>query len=163
MENKYVGYLLLGISILVLVVVFMFNSTLNGFVDASCTLTHGEDYCPMYETIDKQTYLAIGIVGILILVSLVLIFSKPQKELVIQTKTIEKKAPKKVFDISELKSEEKQVFELIKESKAVFQADIIEKTGFGKAKMTRIIDRLEGKGFVERKRRGMTNIVVLKE
>ena len=40
-------------------------------------------------------------------------------------------------------------------------ADLIEKTGFGKAKMTRIIDRLEGKGFVERKRRGMTNVVVL--
>jgi len=40
---------------------------------------------------------------------------------------------------------------------------LIEKTGFGKAKMTRIIDRLEGRCFVERKRRGMTNIVVLKE
>jgi len=29
--------------------------------------------------------------------------------------------------------------------------------------MTRILDRLEGKGFVERKRRGMTNVVVLVE
>ena len=40
--------------------------------------------------------------------------------------------------------------------------DTPQKTNFGKAKMTRIIDRLEGRGFVERKRRGMTNVVVLK-
>ncbi|MEK6845043.1 MAG: MarR family transcriptional regulator [Nanoarchaeota archaeon] len=48
-------------------------------------------------------------------------------------------------------------------NKAIFQAELIEKTKFGKAKITRILDRLEGKGFVERKRRGMTNIVVLRE
>src|SRR3989344_4688141 len=143
MENKYAGYMLLGISIFIIILILLFNSTMRSFVDETCSLEHGLS-CPMYEAI-----------------------SKPQKEVVIQTKTIEKtiekKAPKKVFDISELKTDEKQVFELIKENKAVFQADLIEKTGFGKAKMTRIIDRLEGKGFVERKRRGMTNVVVLKE
>ena len=52
---------------------------------------------------------------------------------------------------------------MIQNNKAIFEADLIYKTGFGKAKMTRIIDRLEGKGFVERKRRGMTNVVVMKE
>tara|TARA_Y100000310_G_scaffold79304_3_gene76019 strand:- start:11104 stop:11229 length:126 start_codon:yes stop_codon:yes gene_type:complete len=33
----------------------------------------------------------------------------------------------------------------------------------GKAKVSRIIDRLENKDIVERKRRGMTNVVVLKD
>ena len=51
----------------------------------------------------------------------------------------------------------------MEEHRTIFQADLIEKTGFGKAKMTRILDRLEGKGFVERKRRGMTNVVVIRE
>ncbi|MBS3157162.1 MarR family transcriptional regulator [Candidatus Woesearchaeota archaeon] len=166
MENKYAGYMLLGISIFIIILILLFNSTMRSFVDETCSLEHGLS-CPMYEAISKQTYLALGVTGLLVIVSFVLVFSKPQKEVVIQTKTIEKtiekKAPKKVFDISELKTDEKQVFELIKENKAVFQADLIEKTGFGKAKMTRIIDRLEGKGFVERKRRGMTNVVVLKE
>ena len=45
----------------------------------------------------------------------------------------------------------------------MFQADLIEKTGFSKARMTRIVDKLEGNDLVERKRRGMTNVVVLKE
>ena len=52
---------------------------------------------------------------------------------------------------------------LVEENKTIFQGDIIEKAGFSKAKVTRIIDRLEGKGFVERKRRGLTNVVVFKE
>ena len=163
MENKYVGYILLGISVLVIVIIFMFKSVLTNFVDASCTIAHGGEYCPMYDTINQQTYLALGIIGILVIVAFALIFSKPQKEVVLQTKIVEKKTPKKTFDVSDLKPEEKQIFELIQNNKAVFQAELIEKTGFGKAKMTRIIDRLEGKGFVERKRRGMTNIVVIKE
>ena len=163
MENKYVGYLILGISVLIVIIIFMFKSTLTSFVGASCTLAHGGEYCPMYDTIDRQTYLALGIVGILIIVGLVLVFSKPQERIIFKTRTVEKKSPIKKIDLSELKSEERQVFDLIMKNKAIFQAELIEKTGFGKAKMTRIIDRLEGKGFVERKRRGMTNVVVLKE
>ena len=163
MENKNVGYLIMGISVLIILIIFLFKNTLTDFVDSSCTLAHGGDYCPMYDTISQQTYLALGIVGILIVVGLVLIFSKPQIQTIIKTRTIEKKPEKKVINVSDLKNEEKIVFELVRENKTIFQADLIEKTGFGKAKMTRIIDRLEGKGFVERKRRGMTNVVVLKE
>ena len=95
--------------------------------------------------------------------SFILIFSKPQKEIIFKTRTVEKKIKKREIDTKDLKSEEIKVLKLIQEDKAVFQADLIEKTNFGKAKMTRIIDRLEGKGFVERKRRGLTNVVVLKD
>ena len=162
MENKYVGYLLLGISVLIIIVILMFNSALKEIVRTSC----GEEHaivCPMTETVNQQTYLALGIVGLVIIIGLLLVFSKPQKEIIFKTRTIEKKIKNKNIDTSELKSEEKQVLELVQNNKAVFQSDLIERTGFGKAKMTRIIDRLEGKGFVERKRRGMTNVVVLKE
>lgn len=115
----------------------------------------------MYDTISQQTYLSLAIVGILLIVSLVLIISKPQEKLVI--KTIEKKKQSKPIDTSNLTKEEKLVLNLIIKDKTIFQADIIDKTSFNKAKITRIIDRLEGKGLVERKRRGMTNIIVLKE
>lgn len=141
----------------------MFQNALTSFVNSSCTLAHGGNSCPMYDTITQQTYLALGIVGILILVSLVLMFSKPQERVIIKTKTVEKKVQKKEIDTSNLKTEEKQVLKIIQENKTIFQADLIEKTQLGKAKITRIIDRLEGSGIVERKRRGMTNIVVLKE
>ena len=163
MENKHVGYMLLGVSFLIIIIIFMFQSTLTSFVDSSCTVAHGGEYCPMYDTVDKQTYLALGIVGILILVGFILVFSKPDERVIVKTKRVEKKFVKKIFDTKGLTGDEKQVFELVKLNKTIFQADLIEKTGFGKAKMSRIIDRLEGKGFLERKRRGMTNVVVLKE
>ena len=162
MENKYVGYLLLGISILVIIIILLFNSTLKEIVKESCGEAHGLS-CPMNETVDEQTYVALGVVGLLIIVSFILIFSKPQKEIIFKTRTVEKKIKKREIDTKDLKSEEVKVLKLIQENKAVFQADLIEKTNFGKAKMTRIIDRLEGKGFVERKRRGLTNVVVIKE
>ena len=161
MENKNVGYLILGISVLIIGIIFLFNSTLREIVNSSCTLAHGGTTCPMYDTITQQTYLALGIVGLLIIVGLVLIFSKQTEKIVI--KKVEEKRKKKIIDTTGLKSEEKQVLKLIEETKTIFQADLIEKTGFGKAKMTRILDRLEGKEFVERKRRGMTNVVVMRE
>ena len=163
MENKHVGYILLAVSGLIVLITIMFKQALTSFVNSSCTLAHGEGYCPMYDTINQQTYLALGIVGIIVIVGLMLILSKPREKLIIKTRTIEKKKPEKNYDLSDLKPEEKKVFELVKENKTIFQADLIEKTEFGKAKMTRIIDKLEGKNFVERKRRGMTNVVVLKE
>lgn len=160
MENKSVGYILLGVSILIIIIVILFNNTMQGFVDATCSLEHGSS-CPMYSSIKQQTYISFGIVGLLVVVSLILIFSKPDEKIII--KKVEKRVVKKKLDTSELNSDEKKVLSLVSESKAVFQAELIEKTEFGKAKMTRVIDRLEGKGFVERKRRGMTNVVVLKE
>ena len=68
MENKNVGWLIIGISILIILIIFIFNRTLTEFVGSSCTLAHGGDYCPMYDTINQQTYLALSIVGILIIV-----------------------------------------------------------------------------------------------
>lgn len=161
MDNKKVGLLLLGVSLLIILMIILFNNALNDIVNTSCSMAGHGDSCPMYNTISKQTYLSFGIASLVILIALILIFSKPQEKIIIR-KIKEKKVEKKI-DVSELKPEEKTVLKLIQENKAVFQADLIEKTGFGKAKMTRVIDRLEGRGFVERKRRGMTNIVVLKE
>ena len=161
MENKHVGFILLGVSVVVGYIVFIFNQTLKDITASSCTMAHEGGVCPMYSSIAQQNYLSLIIVGLLVIVALILIFSKPSKEIII--KKVKEKQTKKKIDTSNLKPEERQVLSLVQENKAVFQADLIEKTNFGKAKMTRIIDRLEGQDLVERKRRGMTNVVVLKE
>ena len=44
----------------------------------------------------------------------------------------------------------------------IFQSQLVEKSGFSKSKVSLILDRLEARRVLERKRRGMTNIVVLK-
>lgn len=161
MENKSVGYLLLGISLLIVLVILIFNNAIKDFGERECPVVQAGDFCPTHSAVNEQTYLSLVIVGILILISLFLILSKPNETVII--KKIKEKARKKEYDLSELKSEEKQIFDIIRENKAIFQADLIDRTGMGKAKVTRILDRLEGNGLVERKRRGMTNIVILKE
>ncbi len=157
MENKYVGYILIGVSALIILNMLIFQSMIGDLDEGTCTV----DSCPYHSSFNKLIYLSYSTVGLLIIVALVLIFSKPKEKIVI--KKIKERSQRVKIDISDLKTEEKQVLKMISEQKAIFQADLIEKTGFGKAKVTRIIDRLEGKGLVERKRRGMTNVVVLKE
>ena len=162
MENKNVGWMLLGISALVIMMVFLFNNALMDSVRSSCFIQHGDvKSCEMYDSVNYQTYLALAIVGVLVIVSLFLIFTKPNEKVVV--KTVREKKVERKRDLSSFRPEEKQVYNLVKENGAIFQADLIEKTEFSKARMTRIIDKLEGSSLVERKRRGMTNVVVLKE
>ncbi|MDO8555991.1 MAG: MarR family transcriptional regulator [Nanoarchaeota archaeon] len=160
MENRKVGFLLLGLSVLMVVIIFLFNGALQDIVNASCSLA-GHDNCEMEQTIERQTYISLAMVGVVVLVALLLVFSKPEKELVI--KRVKERVKKKVFDVSELSADEKKVFVIIRDARTIFQAELIEKSGVGKVGVTRLLDRLEAKGFIERKRRGMTNIVVLKE
>lgn len=160
MENKHVGYLLLGISIIVIFIIFLFNNAMKAIIIDQCGPIHGPT-CEMNNNVNQQTYLSLGIVAILIIASVILISSKPKEKIVV--KTIKQKIPKKEFDLSGLRKEDKEVFNIVQESKTIFQADLIERLRFGKAKVSRILDRLENKNLIERKRRGMTNVVVLKE
>lgn len=160
MENKNVGFMIVGIASIMFLIVIIFSSTLKEASQKDCILIHGTDTCPMYDTITKQTYMAVFLVIIMGIIGLALIFSKPSERIVI--KRIKEKQIKRKFNDLNLKPEEKIILKLIQKDGTIFQAEIIEKTGFGKAKVSRILDKLEGKDFIERKRRGMTNVVVLK-
>jgi len=158
MENKYVGFLILGVAILLIIIIFLFQAALKDIIVASCGAEHAT-VCPMNQTVNQQTYLALGIVGLLVVIGLVLIFTKP-KEKVIVRKVKEKK---KKLDLKGLDRDEKRVIDLLlKENKAMFQSSLMEKLEIGKVKTTRLLDKLEAKQIIERKRRGMNNIVVLR-
>lgn len=65
--------------------------------------------------------------------------------------------------LSELEGDEHAVYKLILEEEgAVLQKALPAKAGFSKAKVSRVLDRLEQKGLVERKSYGVTNNVVLR-
>lgn len=66
-------------------------------------------------------------------------------------------------NLEDLDDEEKSVYDKLKEAGgSLYQSDLVRELQISKVKVTRILDRLEVKGVIERKRRGMTNIVVLK-
>ena len=67
------------------------------------------------------------------------------------------------IDTSTLTEEENKIYNLIKLNKgSIYQSDIMKQTQLSKVKVSRVLDRMEGKSILERKRRGMTNIVILK-
>lgn len=67
------------------------------------------------------------------------------------------------IDLSVLDSDERVLVELLQASGgSSYQSDLVRKSGFSKVKVSRVLDRLIDKGLVDKKRRGMTNLVVLK-
>lgn len=62
-----------------------------------------------------------------------------------------------------LSPEEKRILSLLqKTTEPLYQSAISTELGTSKVTTTRLLDKLESKGLIERKRRGMTNLVVLK-
>ena len=160
MENKNVGFLVVGISIVMAALVIIFNIGMRNAIGLTCT--HGSD-CPMYTTLSLQTWISLSIVGIIFVIGLFLIFSKAPERIVIKKIKEVVEAKRKPIDYSKLDKEEKVLVKSLEESEGtMFQSDLVEKSGFDKVKVTRILDRLEGKQIIERKRRGLTNIVILK-
>lgn len=167
MKNRIVGILIVCITVLIGLIVFMFNRALTNIVNTSCS--HGQS-CPMWGTIDFYTNVSTGIMVFILLIGLYLIFLGKEEKIVTKIKKVKHTVkPKKITKenykkiIASLKKDEKSVFEKVIESQGtIFQSALVGKLSLSKVKVTRILDRLEGKGLIERKRRGMTNIVILK-
>ena len=156
MDNKNVGWLIIGISIAISAIVLIFNWSLRNIVGETCG--HGSS-CTMYDTISAQMWMSFGIVAIIFVIGLVIMFTKPKEKIIIR----KVKEKKKKLDLSGLAKDEKKVIGLLQnENGGMFQADLKEKLEIGKVKMTRLLDKLEAKQLIERKRRGMNNIVILR-
>jgi len=51
---------------------------------------------------------------------------------------------------------------IIDEGGTIFQSQLIEKSGYSKSKVSLVLDKLEARRILERRRHGMSNVVVLK-
>ena len=159
MKNKHVGYLILAVTALFFFVVMSFNYALQSIVDETCT--HGT-MCPMHATTFTQEVISYSLMALLVLVSLFIIFFMKDETIVQEMKKDLSEEDKKK-KLENLDEEERSVMNIVlKEEGSVFQSSLVNETKLSKVKVTRILDRLEGKKLIERKRRGMSNIVLLK-
>lgn len=167
MRNKIVGLMVIGISLLVGFIISSFNSALADIVNESCT--HGPA-CPMWGTIKFQTSISIGIMAFLLLSGIYLVFFSREEKIITRIRSVPQQIkPKKITKeaytkiLGRLDEDEKRILGLLIDAQgSAYQSDIVGKSGFSKVKVTRSLDKMEGEGLVERKRRGMTNIVVLR-
>lgn len=114
--------------------------------------------CPVH--ISKiPSLISVGFVisAILLISGIYLVFVK-EKIAITNQRTFKK------VDISVLSDVEKQIYHILKNNKgSSYQSDLVKQTSLNKVKITRILDKLEhDDGIIERKRRGMANLVVLK-
>ncbi len=152
---KNIGIFLIVVGVVLFLVTVSFTESLikaNEMLHASCPLS--SNICP-YTGFPIQSAMAF-IVDLAILTSGLYLVSNSKKYEKVEIEG------KKKFDgiIHSLNGDDKKLFEMVVNENAVFQSELVEKSGFPKSKVTRILDRLEGRGLVERKRRGLTNVIM---
>ena len=154
---RLVGAIMIVISIILFFIIYTITQTIMGLrleLHESCPLP--AEACPYKSSVPVEPVAAFVLDAAIGIFGVVLIFFKPS-EIVSFRKTKAGKAAKS------LDGEEKKIYDLILEQEgSAFQNDLIQKTGYSKVKISRILDRLETKDLVERRRRGMSNLVVLK-
>ena len=150
MKNKIVGYMIIGLSLVIGFIIYSFNKALSEIVSTTCT--HGSE-CVMWKSIDFQTNISLILMVAVIFVGLYLVFFTQDKK---KTKIKYSELRKNLSD-----NENLVLSKIVESDGTIFQSELVEKTEFNKVKITRILDNLEGKKIISRKRRGMTNVVIL--
>lgn len=154
LSQKTIGFAVMALGLLLLASMLWFLDELADLSEKSCTCG---DSCTMeHFEIPLIFYLALAGTIILFILGTILALSQGGGEVEIGENTVWIKRK------SKLSNDDLQAFELLMdEGGTCFQADILEKTGWNKSKVTRTLDRLESIGYIERRRRGLTNIIVL--
>ena len=155
-NSKYIGIMIIVLGIILLFIIVPLSLKLADIGMSQCV--HENEACSVVGHVPLESYAGIAFVVALIILG---------GFLTLKTRTSERFTKEMAQKIKEsekkLKGDEKIIYQIVAEnSGAMFQSEIVEKSGFGKAKVTRVLDKLETKGLIERRRRGMTNMILLK-
>ena len=156
-DNKRIGVIISVISVILLFILASFSIKIAKSEAAAC-IHPGGGQCPITAHIPSASYAgAVLLIIIFVLGIKVALKSgaaeKMRKEAADKSKTV----------VRALKGDEKKVYEMIMDSQgAVFQSELVEKLGYSKVKVSRILDKLEGQNLIERRRHGLANMVLIK-
>lgn len=158
MKRKAVGYIIFGIGFVTSLVIYTFNKSLHKLARQSCD--HAST-CVEWSVISFNTNVIYALLAFILFSALYLIFSKDECDVCSGHQEIGKNYYQDL--LTQLDDDESKILKYIIESEGIsFQSDIVENTKFSKAKVSRILDLLEARGHVERRRRGMANVLLLK-
>lgn len=157
MNPQRLGIIIAAVSIITIALLVYAMIEIDNSMRVSCELIHGKEYasvCPYHQEMGVTwiPVLASVLIGGLGGIGLYLALSKNEKFI-----------EEKEYDLSKLDDAEKKLFYRIKKDKqGVYQSTLAQEMQLSKVQLTRVLDKLEGLQLVERKRRGLTNIVVVK-
>ncbi|MBU0761580.1 MAG: MarR family transcriptional regulator [Candidatus Altiarchaeota archaeon] len=154
-SNKVMGLILIVCSVVVATMLAYIMDQSSQETADSCTCG---DSCEMktYE-IPKVIYFGAAALMLMVISGILLLIKKDSE------KSIDRKAEWNDRG-KNLEPDEKKIYsQIVEKDGAAFQSELVEKAGFTKVKVTRILDKLEANGLLERRRRGLTNLIVLKD
>lgn len=159
-DQKKIGWIIIFLSIILFILTFYMADTIMKLkieLHKTCPLPPEE--CPYKSSVPIEAVAAFILAISMGLFGLFLTF------IATGTEKITTQEKRKLKDLlKNLTEEERKIYDFVSSSDGlVFQSDLIERTNFSKVKVSRILDRLEAKKLIERRRRGMANIIVLKE
>jgi len=162
-SHKTLGLGIMVFAVILFIIGFSYvKSAENALMEGHSTTqsgacTHAEDAICPYEKLNELAvpkYTALFLDIALFIAGFIIFIRKTPQEAVM------KKAKKHAKDLG---AEEGKVFELLTDSNGmIFQNELVEKLQLSKVKVTRLLDKLEAKGLIERRRRGMTNVIIAK-
>lgn len=169
-NNKTLVGVIVLLLLLFAVSVFFYNRTLNDLAAGTCSDTAAGGSCAHLKIVETQN---IVIAALLLVIALMAVYfaynayfgksAEPAARAQPSPLPLAQGKQNRKVNLSELDSDEKRIVSLLQERQgSVFQSDVIKLTGFTKVKVSRILDKMENSGLIERKRRGMANLVVLR-
>ncbi|MFH1836383.1 MAG: MarR family transcriptional regulator [Methanobacteriota archaeon] len=153
---RLVGMMVAIVAVIMAFLLISYVDTLTKMSQESCTCG---DVCGMvsYET-PPLVYVGLAAVAILFFLGIVIIVKGQSLAGTVDSRS------SWTENLEKLKESEKDVYSLLMESGGtMFQGEVVEKSGLSKVKVSRTLDKLESRRLVERRRRGLTNIIVLKD
>ena len=161
LNRKKIGILLVGLSLLLFLILILSKTEVDVQEAFLCEAVHSNptltmEQCPVHTSNLSWLFVVLFAISALILaLGVYLMFALPRPN--------EAKEDVSPLDFSKLDEQEARVCNLLKEHEgSMYQSDLMKELNLSKVQMTRILDKLETRKIVERKRRGMTNIVVLR-
>ena len=156
-DNKRIGIIISVISIVLLFILASFSIKIAEIESTKCIHPPGGQ-CPLTAHIPSASYAGAVLLVIIFILGIKVALKSEAGE------KIRKESAEKAETVAKaLKGGEKKAYELIAASQgAIFQSELVEKMGYSKVRVSRILDKLEGQNLIERRRRGLANMVLIK-
>lgn len=164
MDNKKIGGVLLGSTIVLLLFFLLIIQTLNTEIESlGCFAQPG---CQKIETSLSLLHGVFGVFGFLFALGCYLLFFSPAEEAILRR--LEADSNKKLSEdrfsliLKGVDSFEREVITAVKEQPGITQNTLRLRVNMSKAKLSQVLALLEKKGLIKREEKGKTLAIFLK-
>ena len=176
MNNKKIGWILIGISLFFIISIIIFKIQVENLVDTLMIESGGScikgGVC-LHEQNDISVYIGVAVVFVTLALGFYLIFFEKSQQVLAQTQkdivqTLEKSKKKQdenekfEFLLKALNDDEKKIMRAVKEQDGIEQATLRIRTDLSKTKLSVLLTELEKKKLIKKVPHGKKNRIHLK-